>query len=72
MTLTQGRLYRAYLSLPFLATEGMARARLESVGFADVTTYHDQAGRLCVQGRWSLATQVVDIPSALSSVTEVT
>ena len=70
MTLTQGTTYRAYLTLPLFATWGMARDKLKAAGFADVKVYEVDR-RLCVQGRWTGATRVVDLPSELSSVTEV-
>lgn len=72
MTLVQGKSYRAYLSLPFLATQDEAKSTLEGAGFSDVEIYEDKAsGKLCVQGTWTKPTQDAAIPGALSDVVEV-
>lgn len=74
MTLTQGTTYRAYLSLPFLMPqgigEGIARGKLQDAGFADVIFY-DANGRTVVQGRWTGATQDIDLKTVAPQLSDV-
>jgi hypothetical protein len=71
LTLTQGRMYRAELDLPFYVPEAVAQSKLEAAGFIAVDIYHVE-GKRYVQGLWSRATlENAPIDSHLSNVTEV-
>lgn len=71
MTLVQGKSYRAYLSLPFLATQDEAKSALEGAGFSNVDIYKAPDGRLVAEGTWTKPTQDAAIPDELSDVVEV-
>jgi hypothetical protein len=67
MRLEQGATYRAELDLPWYASKGMAKSKLEDAGFTSVQVY-DSQGKTYAQGTWLGESCDGDLPSQVKQV----